>query len=106
MMEQPNLSYIKELAGGDAAFEKKLILVLKKELPNEITEYQRNMKDCAFAKAAENVHKIKHKLGIVGLNKGYEWAIAYENELKNQKNASQGRFDEMLQVLSHFVNDL
>ncbi|WP_051583883.1 Hpt domain-containing protein [Dokdonia sp. PRO95] len=105
-MEKPNLNYIKELSGGDAGFEKKLIGVVQAELPQEIAEYEGNMKDSAFAKAAENVHKIKHKLGIVGLEKGYELAIAYEDELKEGKSTLKEEFDNILTAVIHFIKDL
>lgn len=105
-MEQPNLDYIKELSAGDIAFEAKLILVVKTEIPEEIAEYELNMAQSAFAKAAENVHKLKHKLGIVGLVHGYELAIAFEEELKLGNADMKGQFDEILLSVVHFLNDL
>ena len=39
-MEQPNLSYIDQLADGCEDFKQEVILVLKKELPLEIKQYQ------------------------------------------------------------------
>ena len=35
-METPNLNYIKELSGGDNAFEESILEVLKKEFPEEL----------------------------------------------------------------------
>lgn len=105
-MEQPNLSYIQELSGGDTAFEKKLISVVQTELPVEIAEYQNNMENSAFAKAAENVHKIKHKLGIVGLKDGYELAITFEEQLKENNTALKMKFDDILNSVLNFVKDL
>ncbi len=105
-MEQPNLDYIKELAAGDVSFEQKLIQVVKTELPDEVAFYELNMKNNAFTKAAENVHKLKHKLGIVGLVEGYELAISYEEELKLGKNDLKEQFDAVLLSVVHFINDL
>lgn len=105
-MEQPNLSYIQELSGGDTAFEKKLINVVQTELPLEIAEYQNNMEISAFAKAAENVHKIKHKLGIMGLVEGYELAITYEEQLKENNTALKVKFEGILNSVTNFIKDL
>ncbi|AGC75148.1 HPt (histidine-containing phosphotransfer) domain-containing protein [Nonlabens dokdonensis] len=105
-MEQPNLDYINEIAGGDPTFVDKLLDVVKKELPEEIQLYEKNFNDSAFAKAAENVHKLKHKLGILGLSQGYELAIAYEEELRNGKSTLKKKFDSLLDSCNRFISDL
>ncbi|PRP66220.1 histidine kinase [Nonlabens agnitus] len=105
-MEQPNRDYINELSGGDAAFEDKLILVIKTEWPDEVKEYEMNMKNSAFAKAALNVHKIKHKLGIVGLVEGYELAVQYELDLKAGNTSQKESFQIVLDRVTHFINQL
>lgn len=105
-MEQPSLNYIKELSGGDAAFETKLIAVVKEELPNEIAEYKGNMESSAFAKAAENVHKIKHKFGILSLEESYELAITYEAQLNEGNPSLQPQFETILETCVHFINNI
>lgn len=105
-MEQPNLDYINEISGGDKDFKEKLIQVVKDELPLEIEIYQNNYNNSAFAKAAENVHKLKHKLGILGLSQGYELAIAYEEELRNGKSTLKKKFDSLLDSCNRFISDL
>lgn len=105
-MEQPNSNYIKELSGGDLTFEDKLIHVIKTEWPVEVEEYENNMGEFAFAKAALNVHKIKHKLGIVGLVDGYELAVRYEEELKVSQLDSKSQFESILKTVTDFINGL
>lgn len=105
-MEQPSLKYIKELSGGDTAFEAKLIAVIKEELPTEIAQYNGNMKNSAFAKAAENVHKIKHKLGILSLEESYELAITYEAELLEQNPNKKAQFEAILERCVYFINTI
>lgn len=105
-MEQPSLNYIKELSGGDAAFEAKLIAVVKEELPNEIAEYKGNMESSAFAKAAENVHKIKHKFGILSLEESYELAITYEAQLNEGNPSLQPQFETILETCVHFITKI
>jgi len=103
MEEQPNLSYIKELSGGDIAFEEKLLAVIKKEIFHEIEEYQKNLKESRLIKASENVHKLKHKISILGLVKGYQTAIDFENELKEGNTGLQQQFDEILDSMTAFI---
>ncbi|MFK8061426.1 MAG: Hpt domain-containing protein [Polaribacter sp.] len=81
-MENPNLNYIKELSGGDIAFEESILSVLKKEFPEEYKLFNINFDKKDFIEAANNVHKIKHKISILGLKKGLELASKFEKELK------------------------
>ncbi len=105
-MEQPNLDYVNELAAGDEAFKNKLLAVVKEELPQEMQLYFENYNNSAFAKAAENVHKLKHKLGILGIVQGYQTAIDYEAELNQGKSTLKNEFDNLLRRCESFVNDL
>lgn len=105
-MEQPNLTYIDTLANGDEAFKTLLIQIVKDELPSEIEEYKANIKNKSFAVAAENVHKLKHKISILGLEKAYYLAIDFEEELKESMFSQQENFESILDQMSHFVNEL
>ena len=103
-MEQPNLNYIKELSEGDEAFETKLISVLKKELPIEFQEYQQYFEEKNCIKTAEIVHKLKHKISILGLTKGYEEAAKFENDLKDHQDVS--RHESFVQVIKSMMDFL
>lgn len=104
-MEEPSLAYIKELSGGNEVFQARLIAVVKAELPEEIAEYEINMTDHAFDKAAQNVHKIKHKLGILSLKDSYELAIEHENQLKSGNDKHKDQFEKILQSCTDFISD-
>ena len=82
MIETPNLNYLKEISGGDTEFEEKLLRIVKIELPEEINTYKNFLNENNFKQAAELVHKIKHKISILGLEKSYQVAIDYEENLK------------------------
>ena len=106
-MEQPNLNYIDQLCGEDNAFRIKMIDIIKKELPIEISAYHKNMEAHNYRHAAEHVHKLKHKISILGLEKSYDLAQEYENHLlKNGTFESEGEFARILQLMQSFVNDL
>ena len=106
-MEQPNLSYINTLSGGDKAFKDKLITIVKNEFPAEKEEYINNIEAKNFNKAAENVHKLKHKISILGLEKSYAIAVDYENNLKDSHDDSaRASFDSILQNITDFLATL
>jgi hypothetical protein len=103
---KPNLSYIDTLAGDDKVFKQHLISIVKKELPLEVEVYQRNLLDKKYKDVAENVHKLKHKISILGMEKAYYLAVDYEEELKNNDASQQAAFEAILESMSQFVNQL
>ncbi len=105
-MEQPNLSYIHNLSGGDKNFEDKLIAIIKTEFPKEKKIYYNNIKSNNFKEASENVHKLKHKISILGLEKSYEVAAEFENNLKANCTGGQNDFDIILQLITDFIDTL
>ncbi|MFD2433945.1 Hpt domain-containing protein [Mesonia maritima] len=95
MKEQPNLSSIKELSGGDTDFESLLINIIKKELPEEIETYHNNLSSKNYQLAADNVHKLKHKISALGLEASYYLATDYENELRENNLSKKYDFEEV-----------
>jgi len=105
-MEAPNKKYLKQLSDGDTEFENQIISIIKKEFPIEVQEYQNSIKERNFLKTAENVHKLKHKISILGLEKGYELASEFEKELKNNIITKQNSFDKILNQISLYLNTI
>ncbi len=103
-MEKPNLTYIKELSGGDLSFEEEIINILKKELPEEILLFLKNYKNKSYKEAAENIHKLKHKISILSLEKGYKLASDFEKEIKNGETKLYTPFMETLEKVAAFLN--
>ncbi|EZH73591.1 hypothetical protein ATO12_16780 [Aquimarina atlantica] len=106
MNESPNLIYIKELAAGSEAFEQKLIGIVKREFPDEKDEFLKNYTSKAYTKAAENVHKLKHKIGMFGFEEGYQTAIDFEEELKSSNTSLYSKFILILESIEHFLKTL
>ena len=102
-MEQPNKSYIKSLSGGNIEFEKKLITVIKSEFPIEKETYLKNITAKKYIETAENVHKLKHKISILGLEKSYEIAAQYENELRENNTNLKDEFDTILKTITDYL---
>lgn len=105
-MEQPNLSYIHSMSGGDKSFENKLIDIIKKEYPEEKAIYLENISVRNFKLAAENVHKLKHKISILGLEKSYETAVAFENNLLEGNTTLSNEFESILTTITNYLNQL
>lgn len=103
MNEKPNLNYLKEISGGDLEFEEKLLIIVKKELPEEINTYKNFLNENNFKQAAELVHKIKHKISILGLEKSYQVAIDYEENLKQDNLNLKVEFEEILNSMICFI---
>ena len=105
-MEQPNLNYINELSGDNLEFKNKIISILKKELPEEIEVYLRELKNDNYLLAAQSVHKLKHKISILGLEKSYYIAEEYENNLKDNSTNLNADFENILKWMQEFVDHL
>ena len=105
-MEGPNLSYIKSLSGGEASFEEKLISIIKKEFPEEKRTYYNNIKEEKYAEAADNVHKLKHKISILGLEKSYDVAADFENDLRQNSIALKDDFEDILKKITNFLSTI
>lgn len=105
-METPNLSYIKNLSGGDLEFEGKIINIVQIELPEEIKLYKRLVSEDKFNDTAEIVHKLKHKISILGLEKSYEIAVKFEKDLLNENKFLKEEFETILTSMTNFINRL
>ncbi|MBC7522918.1 MAG: Hpt domain-containing protein [Flavobacterium sp.] len=105
-MELPNIEYIIKLSGNDESVKDKLISVLKYELPLEITAYYNSILLNDNNQTIFCVHKLKHKIGILGLDKGYYIAEEYENQLKENTNKMQNTFEKIIISIQNFVDFL
>lgn len=105
-MENPNLKYIKKLAKGDKAFEVKLINIIKTEFPDEIAIYFNNFERKNYRKAAQNVHKLKHKIGVLGLEKSYQVAEHYENNLRGDNIKLSQEFEAILENITVYLTQI
>jgi len=105
-METPNLSYIDDIARGDELIKKTLIDVIKKEFPVELEEYYKNYTNLDYKKIEADVHKIKHKISILGLKKNYEMANQYEHNLREKNLDGSEDFEKILNVISNYLKTI
>jgi HPt (histidine-containing phosphotransfer) domain-containing protein len=105
-MEQPNLEYINQLARGDESIKNELINVIKTEFPEEKKEYYDSLENKEFRKIEENVHKLKHKISILGLEKSYEIANEFEHNLRELSLEKQQDFENILKAISDYIETI
>ncbi len=106
MTETPNLNYIKQLADGSSSFEQKILGIAKREFFEEKKEFLNNYNNKVFAKTAENVHKLKHKIGMFGLETGYKTATDFEEELKGNNPSLYPKFIVILDSIEYFLKTI
>jgi len=105
-MEQANSEYIDQLSGDNVEFRKKIIEILKRELPEEVGTYFDQIQNKNYLLAAESVHKLKHKISILGLNKSYYIAEQFEDNLKVNSTELLSDFDAIIKIMQDFVGKL
>ena len=105
-MEQPNLEYIDRLARGDESIKKELINIIKIEFPEEKKEYFASIKSESFKRIEENVHRLKHKISILGLVKNYEMANKFETNLRKLDLNGQEDFEKILRLITQYIKTI
>lgn len=93
------------MSGGDKAFEKKLLEIIKNEFPQEKASYFNNIKAGNMIEAAQYVHKIKHKISILGLEKSFIIATKYEDRLKKGNPDLENEFNSIIKEITTFIKN-
>lgn len=106
MEEAPNKNYIQQLANGNLDFELRLIQIMKREFPEEKQLFLKRYNANDYPATAEIVHKLKNKIGMLGLEDGYQTAVDFENELKMYKTKLYPKFIVILEKMEHFISTL
>lgn len=104
-MEHPNLDYIKKLSGGDEEFQEQIYGVLCDEFPLERLSYERAINNGDLKDSAAKVHKLKHKISILGLEEGYQAATDFEKQLRGGNLEGQAEFESVLDKIERFINN-
>jgi hypothetical protein len=105
-MEQPNLTYVNQLARGNDAIKQTLIDVIKTEFPEEKQDYYDSLEKKDYIKIEENVHRLKHKISILGLEKSYELANTYEHNLREKNMDGVEDFEQILTSITAYIKTI
>ncbi len=105
-METPSLDYIRKLSKGNTDFETKILQVIKDEFPVEKELYYQKLLAGDYNEIAKIVHKLKHKMAVLSLEKGHKLAIEYEASLKLNQIAFQDEFESVLHKITLFLKQI
>lgn len=107
-MEQPNLDYINKLARGEESVKDSLLEVIKSEFPEDLSAYRKSIKSKSFKNIEDDVHRIKHKFSILGLEDGYKNAVELEHCLReNDLNKERIEiFESTLESITKFLKTI
>ena len=103
MKETPNLSYINQLSKGNTSFVKNLLDIIKKELSGEIETYSLHLKNGDFTLSAGDVHKLGHKIRILGLEEGGKVAEEYRMGILENNLRLKSDFEGILRAMLLFI---
>jgi len=99
----PNLNYIKEMSEGDAAFQENLLNVMKSEFKRDSKVYVDDFSKAHYLKCAQMVHKMLHKIAILGLSDGYSLSKTHLEALKVDNTKYHVEFLKILEAISNFL---
>jgi len=83
--------------------EEKIFSVIRREFPVEKENYFLNIAAKNYQKAAEDVHKLKHKISILGLERSYDLAEKYEDNLKDSSEILREDFEVILNNITSYL---
>jgi HPt (histidine-containing phosphotransfer) domain-containing protein len=104
-MEQPNLICIREIAPDDEVFQKNLLEIIKIEFPEEVKLFTKNFSQQNYKEAANDVHKLKHKISLLGLKEGFDIASQFENDLEIGNVELHSDFLEILNRIHIYLSN-
>jgi hypothetical protein len=102
-MELPNLTFIKEIAEDDIPFQNSILDIIKKEFPAEVESFNKNFADKNYLEASKDVHKLKHKISLLGLKEGLVKASQFEKDLLENNIELHGDFVEILNKIDVYL---
>lgn len=105
-MEAPNLNFFQKLSNGDHQFMMRLTNTLKMEFTNDKNLYLDALDQKDFKKMKFIVHRIKHKVGLLGLTKSYNVVVEYENDLIDEDLKLKDKFLLILNTMTKYLEKL
>jgi len=103
MKEIPNLIYLNQLSNNDKTVSNRLMLVLQEEIQEEIESYNLKIFQNDFVSAAEMVHKLRHKIGFLGMEQAYNMSSQFEQNLRFNSLNLKDEFELVLEVIKEFI---
>lgn len=100
------MNYLANLADGDEAFQKTFTGILKSEFTADVAAYECAISGHDYESARQAVHKLKHKIGLLGMVKSYSQAQGFEDQLRAGNDQLKDWFGALLIQLQGYLNTL
>lgn len=105
-MEKPNLTYIDALSKGDELVKNNLIEIIKSEFFLEKMAYYKSLNNINFKEIEASVHRIKHKISLLGFVKRYQLANDYEHNLREHHLIGAKDFEKTIMAISEYLKTI
>lgn len=102
--ETPNLEYLEQLAAGNPKVKQTIFDVMSKEYFADYHEYIAAVAENDIKKCSTFVHRLKHKIGFLGMEYSYQIAHRYEEELGRNSDRFKAEFEAVLMQIHEFIN--
>lgn len=102
-MEEPNLNYIKKIAPGDKEFQHKILSIMRKEIIHESEVYKELLKQKEYKKLSQLIHKIKHKINILGMESSVQIANQIEYDLRTNNIPNLKKIELIIVQVKQFL---
>jgi HPt (histidine-containing phosphotransfer) domain-containing protein len=94
-----NLSKVYAISDNDTEFAKQIVTLFNEEVPAEVKNIRRGLKDKDHNKVYHAAHKIKPTLDLLGMDLAYEDVLAIETWSK-----AEGKKKEIKDVVKSLKN--
>jgi len=88
-MPHVDLTYLKELAGGNEEFLNDMIQKFVQKTPDELAELQTHLKDKNWTRLRAIAHKMRQALSFMGIKELEDIVASIEDFAKDEKNLDQ-----------------
>lgn len=103
MTEEPNFNNLIQLSDGDEAIKNSLWLVLKEEFIKEVEDYNLKITENNLSIASGIVHKLRHKIGFLGMQMAYDLSYQYQQNLEFDSTDLKEDFELILDTINKFI---
>ncbi len=79
---------------------------MKDEFPIEKSEYLDSIENHQTEEASQIVHKLKHKMNILGLEESYKTAVIFEEELRLGNMRLKNDFMKIMTTIENYLKTI
>lgn len=104
--ELPNLDYLDQLAAENSSVRESILRVMIHEFEQDLQEYKKAKISGDWSTTSNCVLRLKHKIGILGMDYSYQIANRYEKELQRNSDRFAIEFEAVLDEIQKFITTI